>query len=319
MTCCGATRRDDALAPRIARAVVIAIGFSGLLLAAGSAASQDLEPRAYTAAPVGLSFLLVAAGHSTGAVLVDPSLPVEDVSARLNSLSVGGGTTVDFFSRTALIVALFPYVRADASGRVAETSSSVSRSGLADPRFKLSVNLLGGRALTAKEFVRAERPTILGVSLTAASPLGQYYPARLINLGSNRWAFKPEMGLSHQAGRWTIDGYAGVWLFTANNEFYTGASVRTQDPIVALQAHVSYTLKPRAWLAFDATWYSGGTTTIDGVSKADLQRNSRVGATVSFPLPRQQSLKIAGSAGTSTRVGAAFKTLLIAWQLSWVN
>jgi hypothetical protein len=282
------------------------------------AAAQDLEPRAYVASPVGLNFVLVAAGRSTGGVVVDPSLPVEDVEASVNSLAIGLGRTFDLLGRTALVVGVFPYAWADATGRVGEAAAQVSRSGLTDPRIKLSVNLLGGRALTPAEFVRVQRKTIVGVSLTLAPPLGQYDRTKLINLGANRWSFKPEVGLSHQFGtKWTIDGYVGVWLFTTNDEFFTGASVRMQDPIVALQVHGSYTLKPRLWLAVNGTWYSGGATTVDGVEKADLQRNSRLGVTGSFPITRQQSLKVAWSAGATTRIGADFKTLAIGWQWSW--
>jgi hypothetical protein len=173
--------------------------------------------------------------------------------------------------------------------------------------------------MRARDFARAERNTIAGVSLSVVPPGGQYDPQRLVNLGANRWAFKPEVGLSHAIRRWTIDGYAGVWLFTTNDAFYTGSSVRTQDPVVALQGHASYTLRPRFWFAIDATWYSGGTTTVDGVAKGDLQRNSRLGATVSLPLTPRQSAKVAYSTGATTRVGADFNTIAVTWQFTWLR
>ncbi len=298
----------------------------GVLLTCGgvagsiaTAAAQDLEPRAYAASPVGLSFLVVAAGRSTGGVVVDPSLPVEDVEASVNTLGVGVGTTIDFFGRSALLVAVAPYAWAAASGRVGESAREITRSGLADPRMKFSVNLAGGRAVGVREFARAERRTIVGVSLSIVPPLGQYNPAKLINLGANRWGFKPEVGVSRRIDKWTVEGYTGVWLFTANDEFYTGASTRTQRPIVAIQGHVSYTAKPRLWIAFDGTWYSGGRTSVDRVPKGDLQRNSRVGATLSLPVRQRQSVKISGSTGATTRIGADFRTIAVAWQLSWFS
>lgn len=283
--------------------------------------SQDLEPRAYAASPTGLNFLVAGFGRSAGGVVVDPALPVEDVEATVDAFTVGAGTTFNLFGRTALLVGGAGYVRAEATGRVGEDAREVSRSGLADPRFKLSVNLLGGRALTPGEFARAgERPTIVGVSLTVVPPLGKYDPSKLINLGSNRWSFKPEVGISRLVRRkWTLDGYAGVWMFTENTEFYPGSAVRAQERVFTLQGHVSYTFKPRLWVAVDGTWYSGGTTSIDGVEKADLQRNSRLGLTASLPITRQQSLKIAGSTGATTRIGADFQTVGVAWQLSWLR
>ena len=293
-----------------------------LAVAVGSvrlAVAQELEPRAYTAAPTGVNFLVVAGGRSTGGVVVDPSLPVDDVQATIESVGLGLGRTIDLFGRTGLILAVVPYAWGDVTGSVGEETRRITRSGLTDPRIKLSVNLLGGRALTPREFARATRSTIVGVSLAVAPPLGQYTGTKLINLGSNRWAVKPEIGVSHALGRWTIEGYSGLVVFSTNHEFYTGTSVRTQAPVVALQAHVSYTLRRQLWAAFDATWYSGGATTVNGTQKGDLQRNSRVGGTLSFPIGGQQSIKFYGSTGATTRIGADFRTFGAAWQLTWFD
>jgi hypothetical protein len=159
----------------------------------------------------------------------------------------------------------------------------------------------------------------VGVSVAVVPPVGQYYPSRLVNLGANRWSFKPEVGVSHLVRRWTVEGYAGYWIFTTNDQFYRGSSTRTQEPVLTVQGHASYTLKPRMWLSVDGTWYSGGTTNVDGVSKADLQRNTRAGITFSLPVGRGQSLKVSGSKGTSTRIGADFTTFAAAWQVTWIN
>jgi hypothetical protein len=150
-------------------------------------------------------------------------------------------------------------------------------------------------------------------------PLGQYDPAKLVNLGANRWSFKPEAGISHPINKWTVDGYIGVWLFTTNDAYYTGSSVRTQDPIVAFQGHTSYTFKPRLWVAFDATWYSGGTVALNGTKQGNLQRNTRIGSTLSLPLTQKQSVKIAVTKGATTRAGSDFTTFSGVWQFSWFN
>lgn len=299
------------------RALLVCCALS--IMSIRTAAAQELEPRAYSASPIGLNFVVVSAVRSTGGVLVDPSLPVEDVEATVDSVAIGAGRTVNVFGRTALLVGAVPYAWADASGNLAEQARRISRTGLTDPRFKVSVNLVGGRALTPREFARTSVRTIVGVSLAFAAPLGQYERTKLINLGANRWTFKPEVGVSRIIGRWTIEGYAGVWLFTTNDEFYAGASIRTQQPIAALQAHASYTVRPRLWAAADATWYSGGTTSVNGVSKGDLQRNSRIGASLSLPFTRQQSLKFAASMGATTRIGADFRTVAVAWQFAWFD
>lgn len=253
-------------------------------------------------------------------MLTDPALPVENVHATLGSLAAGVGRTFDLFGRTALFVAIVPFARAHATGQIQEETREASRTGPADARLKLSVNLLGGKARRAREFAAAKRTTIVGVSLMAVIPTGQHMPTKLVNLGSNRWSFKPEVGVSVPVRRWTLDGYAGVWLFGKNDAFYPdGLSTLEQDPVTSVQGHVSYTIRPRLWAAFDATWYSGGTTAVNGVSKADLQRNSRIGATFSAPLGKRQSVKFSYSTGATTRIGGDFDTFGIAWQLAWLR
>lgn len=93
-------------------------------------------------------------------------------------------------------------------------------------RFRLAVNLLGDPALTAEEFARRSPTTIVGASVSVVAPTGQYVPSRLINVGANRWSFKPELGLSQPIGDWFVEGAAGVWLFTDNGDFFGGRRIR---------------------------------------------------------------------------------------------
>jgi hypothetical protein len=289
----------------------LALGFS-----VAAAAAQELEPRAYSPTPVGATFLIASATRSSGGVLTDPTLPIDNVDATLGFLTLAAGHTFSLAGRQAFVVGAVPITWAKVAGDIGEDRRSASRRGLADPRFKLSVILRGSPAMTPAEFARTpHRSTIVGASISVVPPLGQYDKTKLINLGANRWSFKPEVGISKPVGRWVVDGYAGVWLFTANESFYTGDSTRTQNPIVTIQAHVSYMLTRRAWVAFDGTWYSGGRTNIDGVDKLDLQRSSRIGATVSLPIKNTQSLKIAYSSGATTRIGGDFRTVGVSWQM----
>lgn len=297
-------------------AVVVCLSFLAWSL---PATAQDLEPRAYVAAPTGLNFVAVSASHSGGGVLLDTSLPITDVEASVNALGAGYGRTFALAGRTALFVAAVPVAWFEATGRVGDETGRASRSGLGDARLRLSVNLLGGRALTPREFARAPRPTIVGVSVTAAPPIGQYDRTKLVNIGANRWSFRPEIGVSHRLGLWTIEGYAGVWLFTPNDRFYPGDARRTQQPIGAVQLHASYAFRPGWWVAGNGTWYSGGETRVNGVGRGDLQRNSRIGATLALPLGRRQSLKVSVSAGAATRRGTDFRTIAAAWQWSWFD
>jgi hypothetical protein len=165
--------------------------------------------------------------------------------------------------------------------------------------------------------VKAPRRTIVGTSVTVLAPTGQYDRTRLINLGNHRWAFKPEVGVAVPKGPWDIDAYLGVWLFTANDDFYPGGLERTQDPVVALQGHVSYTFKPRLWLAFDGTWYSGGSAQVEGGEPVGAVSNSRVGVTLSLPVGSRQSFKVSYSGGVVVRTGTDFRTLAVGYQFLW--
>jgi hypothetical protein len=150
------------------------------------------------------------------------------------------------------------------------------------------------------------------------APVGEYNPQKLINIGTNRWAFKPELGIAHPIGRWFLEGYAGVWLFTDNDNFF-GGQHREQDPLASFQAHVSYTFRPRLWVAFDATHYSGGRTTLNGVPSDNRQANLRVGLTLSVPAGARQSVKLSWSEGAATRIGGDFTSIGIAWQYAWFD
>jgi hypothetical protein len=150
------------------------------------------------------------------------------------------------------------------------------------------------------------------------APLGQYDSAKLVNLGTNRWSFKPEVGVSRSYGPWVIEGMAGVWLFTDNDEF-AGSRTRQQDPIVSLQAHFTRRFNRQTWLAADANYYRGGQTTIDGSRNIDFQSNARIGATFSRALTSRHSLRASFSRGAYTTIGANFTSLAIGYNYAWVR
>jgi hypothetical protein len=290
---------------------------AGLLLAAGpSALAQELEPRAYSPSPTGMNFVLAAYGRTTGSVIFDPSVPITNIDARVNQGALFYGRTFGLFGRAASAAIQLPYAWGHVAGDVFEDRLEVHRSGLADVRLRVASNLLGGPALPRAEFVKRKPRTTLGASLVAIAPTGQYDPAKLVNVGTNRWSLKPELGLSHPAGRWLAEVYLGAWVFTDNPDFF-GGSLRQQDTLFTFQGHVSYTFRPRLWLAGAATFYTGGSTTVDGVAKADLQRNTRLGLTLAVPATRRSAFKLSWARGVVTRIGGDFQTLAVGYQLAW--
>jgi hypothetical protein len=289
-----------------------------LILSSLPAAGQDLEPRAYSASPVGLNFAVLGYVYSTGDIVFDPSIPITNAEARINAVAVGYGRTFALFGRQALVTAAVPYAWGDAEGDVGEERREITRSGFADMKARFSVNLLGNPAVSPAEFVRERRNRVLvAASLAVSAPTGEYDETKLINLGTNRWAFKPELGVAVPWGNFDFDVYGGVVFFTRNPSFYPGGATRTQDPLGTLQAHASYTFRPGLWLAADFTWYSGGAAHIDGGPAVGRQDNTRIGGTLAIPIGRQNSVKLAYSRGASVRVGQDFETFSAGWQFRW--
>ncbi|MCU0250037.1 MAG: transporter [Vicinamibacterales bacterium] len=305
---------------RIARVGCRGVGWLCLLLLASPVSAQDLDPRAYAHVPVNGTFLVWGFAVSHGGVVSDPTLPVTDLNATVETPSIGVARSFDMFGKTAQAFGALPYSWAQASGKVFGEGREITRAGLSDARFRLSVLLRGAPAASVGQLARAPRRTILGTSLTVVAPTGQVFHERLINLGTNRWAFKSEFAVSHPMGqRWLLDVYSALWLFTANDSYYPGTLTRTQEPMGAFQAHLSYNFTRLLWAAFDATYYVGGRSTVDGIVNNDRQSNSRVGATIAFPVGRRHSIKLAVSKGAIVRYGADFSTFSFGWQTAWVS
>ncbi len=304
--------------PPVRRLIVLAAA-AFAVLGAKSAHAQDLEPRAYSASPTGTTFLVAGLGRSAGDVVFDPSLPISDVNARVQAATLGLGHTFPLMGRLGQLAAVLPYSWGTVEGKVFEEARTVHRSGLADLRLRLAVNLLGAPAMSPRAFAARKRTTVVGASVAIISPTGQYDPHKLINLGSHRWAFKPELGISHPFRHWDLDVYGGCWFFTDNTDYFPGGARRSQAPIGVVQGHASYSFKQRGWIALDGTWYGGGAATVDEAPPIGRQNNARYGATFAYPIGRRQSIKASYAAGAIVRSGSNFRTLAVAWQMLWFD
>jgi len=288
-----------------------------LLLWPEISASQELEPRAYSVSPVKTNFVVLSNAYAAGDLTFDPSLPVEDGSANINTMVAGYFRSMNVLGRSGNFTVVVPYSSGTVQGLLAGEFTQVSRSGLRDPSIRFAINLYGAPAMHLKEFASWNKKTVIGASVVVVAPLGQYDTAKLVNIGSNRWSFKPELGWSRRFGRWVLDAYGGVWLFTDNKTFYPGLRTRSQAPIVSTQFHLSYNIRSRLWAGVNANFYSGGRTSIDGIPNQDLQKNSRFGGTLSIPLTRRQSFKFSYSTGAYTTIGADFQAFAAGWQYFW--
>ena len=278
--------------------------------------AQDIEPRSYSNAPVGVNFLIAGYAYTQGGLSFDPALPITDVHLRTSSAVFAYARSLDAWGKSAKFDAIVPYTWLSGSANYISAPLTREVSGPTDSRFRVSVNLYGAPALSAREFRDYEQDVIVGASLQVSVPWGQYDSTRLVNLGNNRWSFKPEIGVSKAIGPWTLELAAAGTFFTDNRDFY-GGKVRSQEPVYSMQGHAIYSLRNGMWASVDATYFTGGRTTVDGELDNNLQQNWRIGATVAMPVDSRNSLKLYASSGVSARTGNNFDLLGLAWQYRW--
>lgn len=286
------------------------------LLAASSARAQDIEPRQYANTPVGVNFLISGYAYTQGGLSFDPALPVTNPDLDTSSAVLGFARSLDFWGRSGKVDFVVPYTWMSGSADLDGEPLSRTVSGFADPRFRLSVNLYGAPSLPMNEFPSFQQDLIVGAALQVSAPWGQYDDTRIVNIGTNRWFFKPSLGVSKAVGAWILEATAAVTLYTDNTDFFRGQT-REQDPLYAAEAHVIRSFSRGIWGSIDATYFAGGSTTVDNVAKRDLQRNWRFGATLALPINARNSVKLYGSSGVSARTGNDYDLLGVAWQYRW--
>ncbi len=281
------------------------------------AIGQELEPRVYSASPIDTNFVVGTVSNSTGDVSLDPSLPLSDVRASVNTVGLSFTHTFALVGRTATWAILVPYLGGRISGAVYGQPGATTRNGFPDLRLRFAMNLLG-RALTPEQFARRKSSTTLGVGFTVIAPTGTYDPSRLINIGSNRWSVKPEVGVEVPMGKWFADFSAGVWLFGANTGYFGGETLQ-QAALANYQIHAGYNFRPSQWLALDWGYLGGGAVMVGAARPINALANARYGVAFSQPLGMGVSAKVFWSQWLSGQYGQHFSTVAAALQYRWFN
>jgi len=239
---------------------------------------------------VGVNQLELDYAHATADDSIDTSLLIGGSHLEVNELSAGYTRTFGILHQLAWIKASVPF--AYVSGSVAGSGLSHSVAGAGDASLQLTTLLLGGAALSVADFAKYQPTTTIGVSLTVTGPSGQYDPDAVVNLGSNRWSLKPEIGISHPFGsdqRWVVDGYFYGYFFTDNTEYH-GREILRQEPLPGFEAHLSFNLTPDLWASLDANYAFRGTTFVDGVNQNDAQKSLTVGTEANWTIGSRNSV-----------------------------
>jgi hypothetical protein len=310
------TRKPQKMTPMMLapRPALILAGLSFLL--ANLSMAQDLEPRRWSHLPVGSNFSAAAYAYTNGNIFLDPSLSIEGAEADVHTLALGYVHAFDFFGKSGRIDLLAPYSSGRWEGTVDDEFVSVRRRGFGDPKVRFAVNLIGSPAQRGAEFQKYKVDTIVGVAVEVTAPLGEYREEKLINLGTNRWLIKPQIGVVHNQGKWTAEITGAAWFFTDNDEF-TGNSKRRQDPLYSLQTHLIYTFRPGLWTSLSGAYGGGGRPSVDGTD-GDRQKNYLWAVSFGLPIDRRRGVKLAYLRGTTSQeTGIDYNRFILAYSMMW--
>lgn len=298
---------------RVVTATLLAVPTLGSEIAA----AQDVEPRFIQNAPAGTNALGLAYTFSSGAVLLNKTIPVENLDGNIHAFTAVYAGFFNFWGMSGRLDGAVQFATGEWDGLLAGQDSATRRTGLGDPLLRVALFFVGAPAVSVAEFRDYEPGTVVGAAFRVRVPLGQYSAERVINLGTNRWSFSPRVGVSRALGRhWTVEGYTSAWFFTTNNDFFGGTS-QSQKPSLSLQLHLEYAFSSGVWIAVSTRQVWGGETSVNGASRDDAQNNNRIGMTLNWPISRHNVLRFALTTGLGTSIGNDYTSLYATWLYGW--
>lgn len=292
-----------------------------LLLIALPCLGQDIEPRRWSHLPLGSNFAAGAYTYTTGDITLDPVLRIEDAEFDLQTVAGKYIRSFELLGKSARFDLIQGYQNGRWNGLLNGIPTTVKRDGWTDTTMRFAVNLYGAPPLKGKEFAeyraQADHETIVGAGLVVQLPTGEYFDDKLINLGSNRFTFRPQLGAVHNIGKWSMELTAAAWIYTDNDDFFNGKKLE-QDPLYTADAHLIYTFRPGLWLGASLGYGGGSESTVNGVSGDDRQNNLGWGLGLGIPINRTLGVKVA-YIGTRAhaRTGMNTDTLSCAFSVMW--
>jgi hypothetical protein len=279
--------------------------------------AQFTDPRTYNNSPVGLNQLELAYAYARANASLDTSLIIEGAHLNLNQGTISYTRYFGLFHRLAWVEPSLPI--AVLNGSVTGTTISGATTGAGDSSYQVAMLVKGGPALSVKQFADFKPRTALGGSVTITAPTGQYKPDKILNLGADRWSFKPELALSCPFGaqeKWEADLYANSYFFT-DNYSYRGVQLLRQEPLAGLEAHLSYSLLDSLWISLDTRYSFRGDTLVDGVNQHNPQKNFLLGSEVNMSLNARNSLVIVLGKALVHENGPAVSAISVKYDYTW--
>jgi hypothetical protein len=303
---------------------LLATGYGLLLFVLFSASAcfaDELEPRRWSHLPINTNFFGGGYAYTEADISFDPVLKIEDGKMELHTWAAKYIRTFSLLDKMARIDILQAYQEGRWNGLVDGTPTTVKRSGWSDTFLRFAINLYGAPPLEGKEYAQyratKEVETIVGAGLSVQLPTGDYLDDKLINLGTNRYTFRPQIGVVHTRGKWSTEATGYMTLYSDNNDFFNGKRLE-QDPLYVINGHLVYTLRPGVWAGASAGYDYGGRSTVDGDSKDDRKQNLLWALSFGIPLSRQFSFKMAYiGIRTQEATGSDSDTFTIGVSAAW--
>ena len=268
--------------------------------------AQDIEPRRWSHLPIGANFAGAAYAYTTGDISLDPAIRIENGQFDVQTIAVKYLRSFELLGKSARVDLAQPYQFGHWSGLLNGVPASTARSGFANTSLRFAVNLIGAPPLKGKEFAeyratKADGETVVGIGLGLQLPTGQYYSDKLINLGDNRFTFRPQLGAVHNWGKWSAELTVQTWFYTGNDDFFNRGELE-QNPLYTADANLIYTFRPGLWVAGSVGYAGGGRTSVNGVSNNDKASGLGFGFSLGLPISRAVGVKLF-YIGNRTQVG----------------
>jgi hypothetical protein len=279
--------------------------------------AQFTDPHTYDNTPVGTNQVELAYAYAHANASIDTSLIIAGARFNVNQGTITYTRYFGFVHRLVWVEASVPL--AGLNGSVSGTNIQGSATGTGDSSYAVAALLKGGPALSVAQFADYKPTTTVGMSLTITAPTGQYNPNRILNLGSDRWSFKPEIALSHPFGpqqKWEVEAYANSYFFTDNTS-YQGREILRQHAVPGLEGHISYSFIDSLWASLDARYSFRGTTFVNGVNQNNAQQNFGLGGEVNVSLNPRNSLVFEFDKSLAHQNGPALSGFAVKYNYSW--
>jgi hypothetical protein len=281
--------RNSSVSLRCRRLLFVLSAVAGL---PWTARAQFTDPRSYDNSPVGVNQIELAYAYARANTSIDPAIVIEGARFDLNQGTVSYTRYLSFFGRMAWIEPSIPI--ASLSGSISGTNIRGATNGAGDSSYQVAMLLKGGPAMDVAEFANFKPTTTLGMSLTFTAPTGRYSPDKILNLGSDRWSFKPEFAVSYPFGpqqKWELDAYTNSYFYTDNTSYH-GKELLRQQALLGIEGHISYSFLSNLVGSLDTRYSFRGDTYVNNQNENDSQKNFLLGSEITLSLNARNSLSM---------------------------